>query len=346
MGNVLGSFQLGRLPMNSADAAFSNSIRVRSQDATDNVHTSFFSASAFAHAWSAAFKDTHPIRIHVQGSGPSRTMYGVQSRRPYWSRHVSLAPHYLPASPGWNEQLDKPTLAGILAQLMTPRTRSFTWNVRWDHEPLAEGLASLGLRFERTLSEVLALARDYEQTFGRYNATIRNHVRKAHRRGVVVREAESANDLETYYRIHLQQVEQKRASTPYRFIYPLQLLRELLARSRSAKLLVAECEGKIAAGGIFCRDPSSITYLHGASDCQYSQFFPACAVLDAAIRWACESGASWFNFLGSGGISSLERFKSFWGAEHMSNWMFTWHSPLWNRLSAINDNVRKQLDVI
>ncbi|MCM3902716.1 MAG: GNAT family N-acetyltransferase [Pyrinomonadaceae bacterium] len=172
----------------------------------------------------------------------------------------------------------------------------------------------------------------YEEIFSGYSASLRNHVRKARRLGVTVRGTDSLEDFEAYYKVHLQRVEQKGG---YSFVFPLEFLSELIKIHRTARFLVAESEGRIVAGGLFLRDGCSVFYLHGALDEQFSHLYPSCAIFDDAIRWASEKGAAFFNFGGSGTITSLEKFKSSWGARPELNWRFEWKNPLWTHLSRL-----------
>ena len=259
-------------------------------------------------------------------------MYAVRNPGSYGRQFLSLAPYGLYASPGWQSQLRQSTLEGILGRLTGIKTISFVWNVRFDHEQLANCLISSGLRFSRVPTRVLGLTPGYERIFAGYNATIRNHVRKAHRRGVSVRETVSPESVAEYHRIYTRHAGQRGG---YGVIHPVKLLLELVEIRNIVRLLVAEHEGRVVGGGLFFRDGNSVRYWHGASDREYSHCYPSCAVLDEAIRWACESGAAFFNFGPSVGLSSLDQFKSFWGARTELNWEFAWMNPLWTRASDL-----------
>ena len=298
-----------------------------------------FSTADFVEAWSRAFAGRHrPFAVSALTSGMQRAMYGVQTPESYGLRSVSLGPASLYASPGWDDPLELPTLTGILDQIMGIRTTRFTWNVRFDHEPLAAGLKSLGIEFQLSPTHVLYLDRDYERIFAAYHATTRNHIRRAYRQGVTVRVARSPDDINAYYRVHTRLAETKGG---YSFIYPIELFTELTKLRTDACLLVAECEGRVIAGGLFFQDGCSVMYWHGASDRNYSRFYPFCAVLDQAIRLACETRAAFFNLGGSAGVATLERFKSSWGARPELNWAFEWTNAFWSRLSGLKASIRK-----
>jgi hypothetical protein len=226
-------------------------------------------------------------------------------------------------SPGWVGPLTRFTLRGILLRVQGFRTQNFLWKVRFDHGPLAAGLKSLGLPFRLQPIHVLQLDPDHARAFAGYNATIRNQIRKAHRRGVVIRDTHSPDDVVAYHRMYLRLAKEKGWGS----LYPVELTLNLLKLSDLTRFLVAEYAGRVIAGGMFLRDGCSVYYLHGVYDRDYSHLFPSCPVIDQGIHWACESGASFFNFGNSGENSSLAQFKSFWGARPVSNWLFEWQNP-------------------
>src|SRR5262245_1172227 len=304
----------------------------------------FFSSIQFAEAVSTALRDKYsPFGIPVTGSGPPRTMYALQVPSRYGSRYLWLAPYDLHASPDWVGRLDLSTVQGIVARLRGIRTRRFVWNVRFDHEPLAAALTSLGFKSEHTYSYVVDLDHDYEQVFAAYSATTRNHVRKAHRRGVRVRHAESEADVHAYYHVHRRLVRLKQQQMgSYGYVYPVELLLELTKLRGTARLLLAEWDGQVIGGGLFVHDGCSIYYFHGASDRAYSHMYALCAVIDEAIRWACEVGAAFFNLSGAPGLPALEKFKSSWGTRRVVNWTFQWANPFWERLSALRQTAARR----
>jgi SAM-dependent methyltransferase len=118
----------------------------------------------------------------------------------------------------------------------------------------------------------------------------------------------------------------------WQFIYPQRLTEELIKIPSASRFIVAEIDGTVIAGGLFLKDGDSVFYFHGAADRAYNHFFPSRAVMDAAIRWACEIGAEFFNFGSCGQNMSLALFKSFWGTHMENNLIFRWSNPIWDRV--------------
>jgi ubiquinone/menaquinone biosynthesis C-methylase UbiE len=290
-------------------------------------HNTIFSTREFVESWCRAFSDCEPVSVQVVGSGPSRTMYVVKTLLKYASYTISAGrSDDLWTSPGWTGTLDRSTVQTIIDQLSGVRMRSLHWQVRFDHEPLARTLDSLGLVHSLVPIHILNLERDHERVFARHNPTIRNHVRKAGRRGVLVRRSHDVEDVLAYQAIYSKVAQDK----DWRFTYPMQLTLDLIKFPYLACFKVAEHEGTIIGGALFLRDGNSVYYLHGVADRKYSHLYPASAVLNSGVSWGCEIGAEFFNFGNSGQIKSLAQFKSYWGAHPEHNWLFKRESPIWN----------------
>jgi lipid II:glycine glycyltransferase (peptidoglycan interpeptide bridge formation enzyme) len=305
------------------------------------MNETFSSNLNFIEAWSRSCGNKcHPIAIEVEGSGKPRKIYAAKTNLGLGLHHISLGPFGLYGSPGWEGQLEIATLENIINKFKKYLTAVFVWNVRFDHQPLADGLNSLGLKYQRTSTHILLLQQNYEAVFANYNSSTRNHIRKANRKGIIVRDAVSIEDVTKYYQIHTELFKQKGINQGINQSgYPFQLLVNLSKIKDSVRLIVAEYEGEIIAGGFFFVDGCSIFYWHGASNRKYSNFYPTCAVFDEAIRWSCDQGATFFNFGASAGISSLEKFKSSWGAKPEMNWEFKWRNPYWQPLSYIKRSI-------
>jgi lipid II:glycine glycyltransferase (peptidoglycan interpeptide bridge formation enzyme) len=326
-----------------------------SQQPKIQTNKTFATTLEFAEAWSKSFVNYQPskiptkwkfadryqpLAISVTGSGAPRTMYAIESLDKFGRRDIALAPFGLFASPEWENELEKSTLKKILDRLLGIKTKKLLWHVRFDHQPLATGLISLGLKFDTSHTHVLDLDKDYENTFTNYSSSTRNQIRKAKRQGVVVEDVLNSLEVDDYYQIHTQLAQQK---GDYKFIYPIELFLNMITLRSNMRMLVAKSEGKVIAGGLFFKDGCSVKYWQGTADRNYSYLYPMRAVLNEAIRWACDLGVTYFDFGDSAGITSLEKFKSSWGAQPRQYWIFEWHNPLWQEVRRINNNFRQLL---
>jgi hypothetical protein len=296
------------------------------------MNDTIFSSQEFVTAWCSHFgENLHPLKIAVGPPKDSKKdVFAVALAGRTRLKSVNFAPEGFYGSPGW-EASPGETVAAVLSQLQGHGIRKFVWNVRYDHGAIAEILSERLSDVAQFSTRVLTLSDDLDRTFSGFNATIRNQIRKARKTGVEVREGSSSEDLQAYYAIHLRHVERRGG---FDFVYPKAFLAQLIQPESAGRLLLATVAEKVVAGGIFLRDGNAVYYFHGAYDLDYSKQFPACAVIDAAIGWAHQIGAVAFNMGGSAGIEPLERFKSFWGAEAVQTWRFTWRNPLWSRLDS------------
>lgn len=301
---------------------------------------SFFSSREFISAVaSVSGAGYRALPLPVDGSGPARTMYALAARRRLQTRSLQLAPYGLWASPGWDAALEDATVSRLLDVLQGLRTRDFRWHVRFDHLTLASKLMDAGLTWSRVSTRVLYLDRDHDSQLRKYNATIRNQIRRCAKSDVKVRCVSGGPAVDEYYRVHTEIATAKSFKT----VYPSRLIKKLVENCNSTRLFVAEYEDRVIAGGIFFWDGCSILHWHGAADRNYNRFFPTCGLLNAVIQWASEQGATFFDFGSSAGIASLDSFKSFWGAMTESHWCFEWRNPGWDRLSRLASRVRRML---
>lgn len=297
-----------------------------------------FCSKQFIDTWIGASPEgIQRADIPVFGCGPRRFMHGVARVSRIGLRYIELGPEGVFASPGWNGSLDARCVKGILKHLQGGGIGGFSWNVRFDHAPLARWIGLQGLEVFRPKTHVLPLERPYPEVFASYSATIRNQVRRATRQGVVVREVASRADVAGYYEVY-QRARHQKAGFEAR--YSLELLQALAELPEIARFLIAEVDGRIIAGGIFLRDEDTVMHFGAALDRDFSSYFPACAVLDDAIQWSIGTGARFLNMGGSAGIRTLEQFKESWGAVPKYHWSYNWVNPLWDQLAQVRRQYR------
>lgn len=300
----------------------------------EDSHQVFFSTEQYVKAWVQAFPERDvAFPIQVSGSGLARTLWAIKRPVRFGRRELSSGhSDDFCWSPGWNTKLERSTVEGIVRQLKAFPTNRFVWRVRFDHGELAETLSSLGLTFRRVATYVLSLTTGYEHVFAGFNDSRRNEVRKAHRRGLVIRQASSIEDLSNYQQIYSDLARNK----AWGFVYPLEFTLALLASSTEVRFLVAEHEGRAVAGALFVRDGRSVMYVHGAADRSKSDLFASTALIDEGIRWATDLGVDFFNF-GNAGSSEggLAHYKLSFGSEPKCDWVFEWRSQLFSWLARL-----------
>jgi Acetyltransferase (GNAT) domain len=299
----------------------------------------FFSTPNFVEAWTKSGENKDDsLAISFGKLSSIKNIYAIQTNLNFGFRYISLGPAGLYAGLEEEDMIDDSAITSIVNSIKTVKTAAFVWNVRFDDLYLAKKLSGLGLTFQQSSTHILPLQKNYESIFSNYSSSTRNHIRKAERRGVTVRDATTADDVMAYHQIYTELFRQKGI---YSELYSSELLINLMKIGSSAKLLIAECDGKIVAGGFFFIDGCSVFYWQGAANREYSSYYPSCAIFDRAIQWACTIDSTFFNFGASANIGSLEKFKSSWGANPELNWNFKWRNPLLSPLYYLRKRTLK-----
>lgn len=151
-----------------------------------------------------------------------------------------------------------------------------------------------------------------------FNSTARRNVRKAEREGVVVRRAQSEQELsEVYYALHLQT--RRRLGVP---VQPRRFFRMLwrhMLEPGFGHLLLASANGVDVAGAVFLYAGGTVVYKYGASDARAWGLRPNNLLFAEAIRWSAETGYASFDFGRSDFADrGLRSFKLGWGAVERS----------------------------
>lgn len=149
---------------------------------------------------------------------------------------------------------------------------------------------------------------------GRPRASVRRHIAAARRMGVEVQVAQTIEDAETYYGLHVEtRRRQGVPAQPRRFF---RLLWERMIAPGHGFVLIARHDGRAVAGAVYLHGGQTVTYKYGASDAAAWPLRPNHAVMSLAIARATEEGFSTFD-LGRTDLDNegLARFKESWGAQ-------------------------------
>jgi CelD/BcsL family acetyltransferase involved in cellulose biosynthesis len=147
-----------------------------------------------------------------------------------------------------------------------------------------------------------------------FSSAARRNTRKARREGVVVRRAESEEELAgAYYALHL--LSRRRLGVPVQPRRFFRLLwREMLEPGRG-QLLLAWANGAPIAGIVLLHTGRTVVYKYGASDAAAWGLRPNNLLFTEAIRWSAEAGYANFDFGRSDFADrGLRSFKTGWGA--------------------------------
>lgn len=197
---------------------------------------------------------------------------------------------------------------------------------------------------------LVSLAPDPESIWPHLRKSVKQMVNKSKRLDVQVRIAQNCQDIEHYYRLHLQTRCKKHGmpAQPRAFFYSLW---DAFEASGSMRLLLAEYQGMVIAGTILLASGSTLRYAYSASDQRYLNLAPNNLLVWKSIEFGCENG---FQTLDLGRTSrnneGLMGFKRRWGAIEEplhyyyyprvagltstaeNSWKFRMLTSLWRRL--------------
>ena len=189
---------------------------------------------------------------------------------------------------------------------------------------IAEQAAAMGFRPAPTVQPIrtilLDLTLDEERQLAGMKEKWRYNVRLAGRKGVTVRAAQSAEDVQAWYRL-LQATGERDQFRIHRFDYYLQAWR-IFAPRNQAHLLLAEYDGQLLAGIFVGLLGKQAIYLYGASSNERRQLMANHLLQWQAMRRAKRQGATQYDLWGipatddeDEAMAGLYRFKRGWGGE-------------------------------
>ena len=276
-----------------------------------------------------AYEDKHR---HLHGVLPLMYTKGLPFRLggAAAARRLSSLPRTPVAGPlAFDPQTTVALLEGALEHVHErPRTR-----LQVKTQQQIQGVPPQLMEVPWRVAYVLRLPSDPDELrFGdsRNHARIKWAVQKAERNGVRVRQAESIDDLEIWYRLYLD-VNRWHGQPPRAFRF-FEAAWELLRPAGLMRLLLAEqiVGGKrsVLAGSMFLMFGNTVSYAFNARLREALSLRPNDALQWQAIRDACAEGFQWYD-LGevAAGNVGLAGFKSKWGAEPRPLYRYQYPRP-------------------
>ncbi len=154
----------------------------------------------------------------------------------------------------------------------------------------------------------LGIAEGEAAMFAKLGSKIRTKIRHASKRGVVIDEGCSEQDIESFYRLLKNTGTKKRI--PVRGLDYFHTLYRTLIKSGMARLFLARKDATPVAGGLSVRYGSLATLLYLSND--YSMQRAGWAVQWEMLRWAMAQGCTTYDFGGTGtGYPTQETDKGY-----------------------------------
>jgi CelD/BcsL family acetyltransferase involved in cellulose biosynthesis len=162
---------------------------------------------------------------------------------------------------------------------------------------------------------VLALDRGADEVLAGLHRSTRSSIKRAARDGVVVAPIETLTELDrAFYRLHL--VTRRRLGVPVQPRRFFELVWERMLEPGHGFALGAYKDDVPVAASIFLGWNRHVVYKYSASADEHRRLRGPHAILDAAVRRACDEGAATFDFGRTEvGNEGLREFKLSWGTE-------------------------------
>ncbi len=197
----------------------------------------------------------------------------------------------------------------LLVDFLTNKYAKLTWRLNPYDKVVLQVFVPVS-RQDDTLS--LSLSDDFEKILSKWTKGHSSAARKARKAGVSVRCATALNDWVDYYRIYENSLRRWGDSATSK--YDWKLFHEFWRRkSPNIKLWLSLYEGNIIAGALCFYSKQNCVYWHGAALSEFFGVRPVNLLMYEAIRHACNSNLSWFDFNPSGGHEGVQAFKKSFG---------------------------------
>jgi len=155
---------------------------------------------------------------------------------------------------------------------------------------------------------------DSQAVFDRFTPMHRRNIRVAEKKGVRIEWGDRPEDLDAFYRLHLET--RRRQGMPIQPRRFFELLGSCLIEQGLGFVLSAHREDQCLAAAVFLNWQGTLTYKYGASSTDGLSLRPNNLLFWTAIQWGCDNGYTVFD-MGRTDLANtgLRAFKSGWGAQ-------------------------------
>ncbi len=197
-----------------------------------------------------------------------------------------------------------------LSVLIAKRCKQLSWRLN-PYDPLVAESVKLNVKQDET--HVLDLADGFGSIFKLWSKGHKSAAKKAHREGVIVREAISLEEWQAYFTVYEDSLRRwgDKASSKYSW----RLFEDLYRRkSSNIKLWLSFYNEQVISGMLCFYAKNHVVYWHGAALEEYFGLRPVHWGVHEVVRSACESDYRWFDFNPSGTNEGVKKFKKGFGA--------------------------------
>lgn len=176
--------------------------------------------------------------------------------------------------------------------------------------------------FQRYVTFQIDLTRELDELWANVHKSKRKAVRKALKGGVVAKELESVEQLETYYMLYLK-THKRHGSPPHKCEFFERLYDAFFLKDKM-KILLTEYEGKLIGGRIsFCQGKTIFNW-YSVIDWKHRRLNPNSVLSWSIIEWGVKNGYHKLEFGRTRKGTTIYDFKKDWGGQetHLQEYVF------------------------
>lgn len=167
---------------------------------------------------------------------------------------------------------------------------------------------SIGYNVSSLETAILDLEKYKELSDSMFKGSVRTDIRYSIKNNVVVKECTKESEIEEFY-IFYKETMDRVGSTYYT---PIEMMKELVLKDKTATLLLAYLNDKIISGSIFIKNKNHVFYWINASKFEYRTLRGNYQILKTAIDKSVEDERRYFNF-GYSHNENILKTKLGWG---------------------------------
>lgn len=224
-----------------------------------------------------------------------------------------------------------PEHADLLRSYLIESVPRLWWRVN-PYDPAVDSLVKAATSYEET--QTLPLTHGFGSVCEAASRGHRCAVNKASGLGLVLREADSVGDWQTYFKIYENAL--ARWGDSASSCYSWRLFEEMMRRrSPDIRLWLVADGDRVIAGGICLYAARHVAYWHAAALSECRSMRPANLLVHGIAEHACAAGYEWFDLNPSGGHEGVRVFKERCGAVSLPSPIFSTRGSRRRRLPSL-----------
>jgi GNAT superfamily N-acetyltransferase len=282
----------------------------------------------------SALRDSVPGIIHAVSTvgTPVLIPCSVKVGKRIGQIKINIEPTFFQPWPVTNEHTNREIVSAVAKIGLSRWVESLNWPLPfWVSKDLQDMKLPDGCRIEKRddPSWVVDVDDSFEKMEKKYSKTACNYIRQAEKRGVVVCDAPTKEDLNDFAVLwSLSYKERGWSGLQYDSLFFFAVSKYI---TDGVSIVLAKVNEKVVSGGVFVRDALGYVYLLGAVDRDYNNYRPMYAIISHILKKAAKLQLKYINLGGTGGLDSLVSFKQHWGAQPRELY--------WLRCAAITPNI-------